>query len=126
MEENEVNKINQVGQTKEFRPSFTPAQKHEYRKMSRRMRRKLVRAAKKFKPWEYDYLLELINMALNYMFEYYMLGVNVLQCTEEQCSRRTELVEALNLLFQFREDDTQEKLKAFCDYISENLLKWWD
>ena len=113
---------------------WTRKQKREFKKFNREMHKRLIKAAKNFQPWDYCFLIDLIEISLQYMKGIYERGVYVYQHEESQNEVLEELTWALKYLKKYYEEDDKswkdgkpdKAIEKFFSYIGKNILKWWD
>ena len=58
--------------------AYEKANWHKYKKMCKRFKRELKKAAKEFGPWEEGHLFEFMKIIFRAWIDYYTLGVNVM------------------------------------------------
>ena len=105
-----------------------------YCKMERRHRRKLVKLAKKIKPYDYCFFHDFVVAMIEFYSEYYDKGNNIWQTDET----RIPIVESLKGLIELNKTfETSAGLvvndqaavafyKEFYKTIGEDICLWWD
>ena len=115
---------------------LSPEEKQKYKKYKQNLKttkKKLLEAAKKFKPWDYGFLLDLIKPAIDSFVNYYTLGWNVSGMDDPGCPTRKEISEKLKQIydkyFKSSNENTitdEEILRAFFTYLGEYIIYLWD
>ena len=126
----------------------------KYKRLLRQERRKLVKKAKKFKPWDYVFFIEMVDQMISFFLRYYAEGNCCLQSEESANEILAQLLEVKDLLSNiteknyseeaeklFENQEYKEKFKSeyhLCEYlikedvekcfslIGKNIRYWWD
>ena len=117
-----------------------------YKKRRKETRKKLKRMAKIYKPYDWGYLQDFVEVIINDMYDYYNEGVNVWQVDESRLTIVNQLLKALDLIDATKEDhygfdcskqytpeeyqEMENKIhKAYEDlytFVGKHLQEWWD
>lgn len=89
--------------------AWIKAQKTSYRHLTRFFRTELTKAARRFQPYDYGFLVSFLHIALSYMEAYYDLGYNVFSSEEDRLRIDRSLNEVLDLLEAGFDDDLSEQ-----------------
>lgn len=126
-----------MGQTKDFvsyhPPCWTRKQKIEFRRKRKKAKKKLIKAAKRFRPYDYGFILDLVDIALEDFEDFYSSGIYVLQVDESRCEIASSIKEARAKLSEYYDkesspenDPAQKKIEEFFALLGKYIRTWWD
>ena len=117
-------------------PKYSKEEKCSYRIYIRKIketRKKLHKAARNFKPWDYGFLLDFVVPVVDEWVEYYERGYNVAALELKEGPSRLEIAKHLKeLLDRYSSDDSVAftndgiLLKEFFDYLGQFICRMWD
>ena len=114
------------------------------------MNNKVIIAATKWRPYDYDFTINMLVLQLREMLKFYTDGKGVVQADQSRDRIKAELTEALRLYEEAVnfDDNEFEGLEAFCNgtpaereadakavqdrydrfflYVSQHFRNWWD
>ena len=103
---------------------------HQYIKSNRATKHKLRKIIKNYGPWDYGYLIDMINEVAKNWCDYYKLGYNVQALDSEGQPTRLEIAEHIvslcNKFYDINCVNEQEKIKELFDYLGKYLIIMWD
>ena len=112
---------------------FTKDERIAYRKCvksNKIAKTKLRKIIQKYGPWDYGYLIDMINEVAKNWCDYYKLGYNVQALDSEDQPTRLEIAEHIvslcNKFYDINCVNEQEKIKELFDYLGKYLIIMWD
>lgn len=126
-----------MGQTKDFAsyhpPCWTRKQKKEFRRKRKETKKKLIKAAKRFRPYDYGFILDFIDVALEDFEDFYSSETYVLQADESRCEIVSQIKEARTKLSEYYDKESlpedeapQKKMEEFFALLGKYIRTWWD
>ncbi len=112
---------------------FTKDERMAYRKYvksNKIAKTKLRKIIHKYGPWDYGYLIDMINAIANNWRDYYSIGYNVHALEIENQPTRLEIAEHIvslcNKFYDINCTNEQEVIKELFEYLGKYLVIMWD
>ena len=97
-----------------------------YRRTLRKYKRALVKMAKQFQPWDFDFLTDILDKAFDIWAWYYNQSYNKM---EQEDDHRGEISATLKQkITAYRNEDLFEKeaLPDMLHYLADHIYELWD
>ena len=112
---------------------MTKKKKRQYRKMIKQYRKRLNAIVKKWEPYDYENMMQLMYISLQGMREYYDKGINVLGCEtkdwlDPNMPTRAQIYDMLvkSLEDYYTSTDPNANFDEFFALLSKFIYELWD